>query len=484
MIVQSATKPLPKTLSGLHHWQVLLDAIVTPATVFDHQLVFLAQNKAHEDMTGTSRVDVLGRYMFDAFPAEPRPNAPSAEDAIRSSVYKVVSTRAADTLPVQEHALQNEKGEWESFFWRMTHAPLFEDGEVAAILQTSENVTEATLERDLAEAQQLAVEQATNVSFFSYELESDLFVRSAAVDALFGFEPNEAGLLAAPFFERISPHDLPAVQSELDRLKRSPLKTPAEFDYRVERPGSNAVRFVRGRGAMVVDPRDRKRKLVGVLVDMTDVAETQNRLEQLVQDKENLLIEVNHRVKNSLQLASSVLRMEARKADTEDVRDVLATANARVDAIAEVHGETYIGGDVTRVSTSEILKNIVSASGRSVGAGDTSASIECDAAEFSLPTDLAIAFGLLVNELLTNAIKYGGAGSARAIRVATVLGGDAVVLSVSNDKSREVGDGANSGTGIGTSLISGFVRQLGGTLSNVDHGDRFEVTVVFPLHDE
>ncbi|MEO0981794.1 MAG: histidine kinase dimerization/phosphoacceptor domain -containing protein [Pseudomonadota bacterium] len=473
------TKPYVSTSPT--QWLALLDALSMPATIFDRDLVFLGQNTAHEAMTGTRRQDIIGRSMFDAFPPEPGPHAPSAEEAIRASVDRVWSTREAHTLPVQEHALQDETGAWQAYSWKITHAPIIENGAVTAILQTAENVTGEMLQRSLYEAHRLAAQDAAAVSFFSYELASQLFVRSTAVDALFGFAEDEAEPLAAPFFDRIDPDDLPAVQEELSRIASAPLGTPARFDFRVNIPGLDDPKRVRARGAMVIDPADQQQKLVGVFVDMTDFEMARGRLEQAVEDKEHLLVEVNHRVKNSLQLASSILRMEARKTSNPETKDVLANANARVDAIAEVHGGIYVGGDVTRAPIGEVLTNIVDALGRSVGAGDTSAEISCKATEVSLPTDLAVAFGLLVNELLTNALKYGGEPTCAPIDVHTAIDGDVVELTVSNDTAREVDDDRPNGTGIGTTLVKGFVRQLRGEMKAGPDGDRYKVTVTFPL---
>ncbi|MEM1106938.1 MAG: histidine kinase dimerization/phosphoacceptor domain -containing protein [Pseudomonadota bacterium] len=460
-------------------WQSLLDAMSAPATVFGRDLVFMGQNKAHEAMTGRQRGDVVGRYMFDAFPAEPGPDAPSAEAAIHASIRRVWASGLPDLMPVQEHALESRDGSWQTHFWKITHAPIIEDGAVVAILQTSEDVTEKALSDALSRAQRLAAQDAAAVSYFTYEPESERLVRAEAVDLLFGFEEGEAGPLAGPFLSRIDPADAPSVRRELERARSQPLGAPVRIDFRTCRPGQGAGRTVRLRGAMVIDPEDQQRKLVGVVVDMTDFEQARQGLEQALREKENLLIEVNHRVKNSLQLASSILRLEARKTRNPETQSVLAKANARVDAIAEVHGGIYLGGDVTWAPIDAILKNIVDALGRSVGAGDTCADIACTAAQVSLPTDRAIAFGLLVNELLTNALKHGGGPDARAISVSTQIDGSRIVLTVSNDCNAAPEAGPPQGTGIGASLIAGFVRQLGGTLSEGADNDRYVVTVVF-----
>lgn len=465
-------------------WALIIDALTSSAIIFDKGLTILAQNRAHEEMTGTRRDEVVGTYMFDSFPPDPTPGAPSAEKAIRESKERVWSTLQADTLPLQEHALQSDNGIWTTYTWKVTHAPLLRNGKVIAILQTSENVTTATLERTMSDAQKLAAREAANISYFAYEMDSDRFIRDDRIDDMFGFEPSKAGNLAAPFIDRIHADDLDDVLTELQRPHDAPLGTKAKFDARVHVPGEDDVRLVRVRGTLVLDPVDSVRKLVGVFLDMTDVHRTQQQLEQLVNDKDRLLIEVNHRVKNSLQLASSILSLASRNTESEEAAAVLATANSRIDAIAEVHGGIYIGGDVTRAPTAEVLTNIVDGLSRSVGAGDTTAKINVDYADFALPTDQAIAFGLLINELLTNAIKYGGDASARPVILKTAVDGKRAQLEVSNDSQRPSHEtDLAQGTGVGTALIEGFVRQLRGTLNRTEEDGRYIVCVDFDLPD-
>lgn len=461
---------------------ILFDALPGAKLIFDRDLIILKQNKAHEDMTMSQREDVVGRYLFNAFPPEPGEDSPSAETAIRESVKYVFETGGTDEMPIQEHALLVGKQMWQTRFWRVTHSPITKDGEILAVLQTSEDVTVEMLQKSLSEARNVAAQEAAAVSYFSIDLTSGLFTRGKTVDELFGFAPDEAGMFVQPFFDRILPDDWERVEEELERIQASPLGTIAKFDYRIQIPEAEEIRFVRARGAMVVDPEDRIRKLVGVFIDMTDTEHNRASLVQALQEKENLLIEVNHRVKNSLQLVTSILRMEARRIANPEVERILTIANSRVEAIAEVHSGLYVGNDVTRVSTRTLVNNLVLALGRSVGSGDIAPDIDYTAAEFSLPTELAIAFGLLVNELLTNALKYGGTAENRPIVLETRRKGKTVSLHISNDIAPIAPlEKESSGTGVGTQLIQGFVRQLRAEMETSKEDGQFRVSVTFDL---
>lgn len=459
----------------------IFDALPDAALIFDSDLRLLKQNSAHEQMTRTRREDVVGQLMFDAFPPAPGAESASAEKAIRASTARVLETGKADEPLIQEHALKTYNGTWETHYWRIKHVPVLIDNRPKYIMQISKDVTEDILERTLGDAQRVAAEAAAATSEFSYDPVSGIFLRPVSVDQLFGFDAGEAGMLATRFFERIYAEDLPSVDEELDRIYKAPLGTPASFDFRVLIPQTGKTKYVRARGEMVIDPKDKIRKLVGVFVDMTDALMTRRELEQTVREKENLLIEVNHRVKNSLQLVTSVLRLEARRISDPVVLNILEKAKSRVEAIASVHGELYIGGDVTQVATKPLIDSLVESIGRSIGAGDLAAEIECQTDDFSLPTDAAVGFGLLISELLTNAVKYGGAKGSAPVTLVTARNGDQVHVSIANDiADAQLTENENS-TGVGTRLIKGFTRQLKAEMLAHQTDGRYVVDLNFAL---
>jgi PAS domain S-box-containing protein len=126
--------------------------------------------------------------------------------------------------------------------------------------------------------------------------------------------------------------------------------------------------------------------------------------EALLAQKDMLLKEVNHRVKNSLQLVASLLNLQGRQLDDPRSRQAFADAVSRVGAIAQVHEQLYKNDDVTRVEFGSYLRTLCTLYG-----GEGSVSI--DAATIEIPTDAAIPLGLLAVELLTNALKHAGPGT-------------------------------------------------------------------------
>jgi PAS domain S-box-containing protein len=126
--------------------------------------------------------------------------------------------------------------------------------------------------------------------------------------------------------------------------------------------------------------------------------------EALLAQKDMLLKEVNHRVKNSLQLVASLLNLQGRQLEDPRSRQAFGDAVSRVGAIAQVHEQLYKNDDVGRVEFGSYLRTLCTLYG-----GEGSVSI--DAATIEIPTDAAIPLGLLAVEFLTNALKHAGPGT-------------------------------------------------------------------------
>ncbi|MEX3016154.1 sensor histidine kinase [Gymnodinialimonas hymeniacidonis] len=213
-----------------------------------------------------------------------------------------------------------------------------------------------------------------------------------------------------------------------------------------------------------------------MLGDRADLAES-------LEEKELLLREVHHRVKNNLQLIGSILNMQMRSVPDGDARRVLRRVQDRVMSLSTIHKALYTGTTMAHVRGDKLLSEVVQASFRAgipQGKGVIT-SLELD--KVDLDPDQAVPLALLANETVTNAIKYIGApetGTPPKISVRLTADEDRKInLIVENTLGRAVQDEvAGDGTGLGGRLVEAFVAQLGGT-SDVSQDEdiyRFEAT--------
>lgn len=194
---------------------------------------------------------------------------------------------------------------------------------------------------------------------------------------------------------------------------------------------------------------------------------SRDRFERLAAERELLLHEVNHRVANSLQMVSAFLRLQMSAAAGADTKATLAAAMARVDAIGNVHKQLHASRSVNLVELAPYLGSLIAGLGRGVvGAGSaTELSVDCEAV--TVATDTAMALGLIVTELVINALKHAfperGDGQ---IQVSCRRDADGrVLLSVEDDgkgmmRAARERPGA-MGTGLGQRVISMLATKLG-----------------------
>jgi len=189
----------------------------------------------------------------------------------------------------------------------------------------------------------------------------------------------------------------------------------------------------------------------------------------------HLFDELNHRVKNSLTMVSALLQMQARDAGPT-VREALAKAVARVEAISEVHGSLYGGGHSTQIDFAAYLETLCKRLSDSLLEGDR-IKIEVTAAPANVTVDQAAPLGMIVNELVTNAVKHAYLPAQGGV-IAVALARDEVGLTLTiSDQGRGLPTGmAASSHGLGMKLIGSLSRQIGASFSMRSQGGaRFEL---------
>ena len=208
--------------------------------------------------------------------------------------------------------------------------------------------------------------------------------------------------------------------------------------------------------------------VLSAIVDISDRRHKEDRIQSALKEKEILLGEIHHRVKNNLQVIHSLLDLQSSKIEDITALQLLAESQNRIRSMALIHQTLYESKDFAKVDFRNFLDSLLPALVSSYSLDRDRVTLSVSAGEVSLPIDAAIPCGLIVNELISNALKHAFPGSGRG-RIDVNLNDEPngeIVLSVTDNG---VGipadlDLANATT-LGLQLVSLLADQLAGKLT-------------------
>ena len=271
--------------------------------------------------------------------------------------------------------------------------------------------------------------------------------RAAAPDGSGPSSPGEPGLAVPPGLSTAFP-----VMVQLLRTTGAPCRT----EYRELLPDGEhdfEARFVAGAGDDVLV----------VIRDVSAQKSSERLIQEALAEKDVLLREIHHRVKNNLQVVSSLLNLSEERLEDPAARALLSHTRSRVRTIALVHDQLHRSDDLAHVGFGAYLRTLATRLPAAVGDGTDRVQIEVSGDDLTLPLDVAMPCGLIVNELVTNAIIHAFPdGNVGTVRVSIrALPNDRAELLVQDDGvGPPAGWNPRASGGTGLELVFTFAEQL------------------------
>ena len=248
-------------------------------------------------------------------------------------------------------------------------------------------------ERGLAEAQKMAHLGSWYRSFITDKVQwSDETYR------IFGFEPQEFEVTFDSFLSHVHPEDRKYVYSN---IKKALNHEPYSSEYRIV--SANGVeRVVHTQGELVIDERKVPTGMKGTIQDITEHKMAEEALEKI--DKIRIK-EIHHRIKNNLQVISSLLSLEAEKFSDQKMLEAFRESQNRVTSMALIHEELYRGDKSDELDFAAYLRKFTADLFSSYSLGNN-ISLKIDLEQVHVDMDTAIPLGIIVNELVSNSLKH------------------------------------------------------------------------------
>ncbi|MDI6644125.1 MAG: PAS domain S-box protein [Methanobacteriaceae archaeon] len=281
------------------------------------------------------------------------------------------------------------------------------------------------------------------------------------IEKLFGFSRDE---FIGQKFEKFIPPliDLNALSAFDDALKG---KRSESMELLIKNRDGEKLTLI-AHPSILKNDDDTIKGIIIILEDVTHIKQTEMELKQSLKDKNVLLSEIHHRVKNNMQIISSLLNLQSHHVDGDETRSVLKESQGRVKSMAMIHEKLYQSTDFSHINFGKYIEELVFDLFHTYGVNKAYIKPDIQVEDFQINLDTAIPCGLIINELVTNSLKYAFPNNKKGtVKVEFKSIGDEYLLIVSDD-----GIGLpeniqmNKRDTLGMQLVNSLIEQLEGEL--------------------
>ena len=365
--------------------------------------------------------------------------------------------------------------------WTITSTcPIMSDegnfvGALALITDITERKkAEVTLQQSeaaLANAQRLA-----HLGNWDWDLVTGELRWSDEVYRIFGFNREESDIDYGIFLESIHPDDREMVNQSVQTALAG--GTPYNIDHRIVHK-DGTVRVVHDQGEVILGESGRASKMSGTVLDITERQMAEEKIRESLHEKNVLLKEIHHRVKNNLQVISSLLALRVDSISDPKTRQILVESQQRIRSMSMIHEHFYQSNNLAKVDFGDYLQSLVDFLHRSyiITAGRVTLSVEVDQ-DVRVNMETAVPLGLMVNELVSNAFKHSFKSGEGVLSVSLRReDAESYSLTIADDgPGLPEGFDLSKTESLGMRLVETFTRQLKGKLTiNRENGLGFRL---------
>lgn len=453
----------------------LLSTVGALVIVTDPEGKIVLFNRTCEEVTGFDSDTVIGRRLWDFL--IPHTSVPQAQEAFAELAEKRIPTSF-------EGSVLTSSGHEITVLWNNTFITDDED-EIKWLIATGIDITKRIrIQAELEERENFL---------------ADIFSSIQDGISILDTEMNIIGV--NPTMEKWYSHRIPLTGKKCWEVyhgrdsrceecpSRETLKTRKTSFMIVPRIGEDGSRtgWLELYSFPFIDMTSGSLKgVIEYVRDITDRKAAEEKLTSSLKEKEILLKEVHHRVKNNLQVISGLLNLQAHHITDEKALGVYKESQNRVISMALIHQDLYQSMDLGKVNFADYVRNLAENLFASYGIKNDRVSLIVEAESQELVVDTAIPCGLVINELISNALKHGFPDEREGkIRITfAVLEDEEFILTVADDGVGfpEKMDPEKTGS-LGMQLVTVLVQQLGGTLE-LDRTSGTSFTITFREYHE
>jgi PAS domain S-box-containing protein len=333
----------------------------------------------------------------------------------------------------------------------------------------------ALAEADQARAQLAAIVESSDDAIVGKTLDGIIVSWNPGAQRLYGYTAAE--IVGQPATLLTPPNQADEFPGIMEKLRRGQRLEP--FDTVQRRKDGTLVHV-----SLNVSPiKDSEGNIIGASSIARDISERKRAEEYMcasLREKEILLREIHHRVKNNLQMISSLLNIQAKSVADPAALEMFKESQNRVRSIAVIHQKLHRSKDLARIDLADYIRDLVASLFHTYGITANQVALEMDVGPVQLGIETAIPCGLIINELVTNSLKYAfPEGAKGVIGIALhAAGPETYTLAVQDSGGRFPPNvDIHKASSAGLQIVAALIKQLDGTLELQTNGQTaFRIT--------
>jgi len=284
--------------------------------------------------------------------------------------------------------------------------PLFsKDGQVCQVLGVSTDITEQKLAKELLQRSEEQLQLALNAAHmgnWDWNIQTGKFTWSNNLKQLYGLPPNAEDTYET-FLASVHPEDRDYINQANQRAFEKGEDCHLKFRV-IWSDGS--IHWIESKGQIFFDEIGQPIRMTGIDLDITQRKQAEAQIKESLREKEVLLQEIHHRVKNNLQVISSLLDLQSLHIKEPKMLEMFRDSCNRVKSMALVHENLYQSKNYAKVNFREYIESLMMNLFQVYGVKGDRMTLEQEIDIVALNIDTAIPCGLIINELVSNALKH------------------------------------------------------------------------------
>ena len=463
----------------LAHKQKLLDTFINNApvgiTIMDRELRYLFINEALAEINGIPAAAHIGKTPWEIVPDL----APKQKQIFRHVLTTGESIRDLE-ISGETPKLPGVIRTWLASYFPIQSEPDEPISMGIVVVEISDVYDELRLRKRAEKMLELQAVITRNMAegICLVRATDGVFVyANPKFEQMFGYEPGELIGQHVSIVNYGNEHTTP---EEVNQEITTAVLQNGEMSYEVHNLKKNGTPFWCIATASVFEHPEYGSVLVAVQQDITEQKQAEEKIKASLKEKEVLLKEIHHRVKNNLGIVSSLLQMQSRRTEDSVVTAILRDSQNRIASIALIHEKLYRSDDLADIDFAQYIPDLTTHLFDSYNVSSSKIKLKIKVDNASLDIETAIPCGLIINELVSNALKYAFTGNrAGEIEVRFSQESESTLMLIIRDNGIGLPENFDTKKAktLGITLVQGLVKQLRGKLEiDSQQGTQFKIT--------